>query len=155
MNPLIFAVLVTFGQAPSPAPSRMYTCTASIPPICSETPLTGVLPVEQEQIAPMKRERSFTAERIGLYATAATDILTTRLAIRNGAFEGNPIARKIVGTTPSTAKLIGLKAASVGIIELFALALRKQGHTGHARVPYWVATVLWGAASGLNLRFAW
>jgi len=100
-------------------------------------------------------ERSFTAERIALYTVAAADVLTTRVAIRNGAFEGNPIARRLVGSTPSTLKLVGLKSAAIGVIELCAWALRKMGHTGQARSAYWVPAVWWGAASGANLRFVW
>lgn len=101
------------------------------------------------------QERSFTAERVALYATAAADVLTTRLAIRNGAYEGNALLTPIIGKTPSTLKLIGVKAVAVGAIELSAWVLRKHGHVGQARSSYWVPVVRWGVASGANLRFVW
>lgn len=100
-------------------------------------------------------ERGFAAERIALYAVTAADIITTRVAIRNGAYESNALLTPIIGKTPSTLKLIGVKAAAIGVIELSAWVLRKHDHTGQARSAYWVPVVWWGAASGANLRFIW
>lgn len=97
---------------------------------------------------------SFKAERIALYVTAAADIITTRVAIRNGSYEGNPALAKLVGKTPSTLKLIAVKAASIALTEWAARLNVKLGNTDTARYLYWISVVMWGYASGFNLRFA-
>lgn len=97
---------------------------------------------------------SVKAERIALYVTAATDILTTRHAITRGAVEGNPLAAKMVGRTPSTLKLVALKTAAMGVIEWLAARERRKGNYARAKVLYQLAAIPWGIASLSNLRFA-
>lgn len=97
---------------------------------------------------------SMRGERIALYVTAATDILTTRHAIMQGAVEGNPLAVKIVGRTPSTLKLVGLKAASIGLTEWVAARERRKGNYKRAKALYVLSAMSWGYASGFNLRWA-
>jgi hypothetical protein len=97
---------------------------------------------------------SMKRERTALYVTAATDILTTRHAITRGAVEGNPLVVKMMGHTPSTLKLVALKAGVIGVIEWLAAHERKRGNYKLAKALYVIAAVPWGTASGLNLRFA-
>lgn len=100
-------------------------------------------------------EPSYKAERIALYVTAAADVLTTRLAIINGAHEGNPAMGKILGRTPSTLKLVAAKAVSIAITEWAARYHRTRGNHRAATFLYWFSAFAWGYASGFNLRFAW
>lgn len=98
---------------------------------------------------------SYKAERIALYVSAAADILTTRIAIQKGSYEGNPIAAKIVGRKPSTLKLIGLKAVALAVTEWSARNHKKRGEHEYARLLYWItaASAMW--VSGWNLQWAW
>jgi hypothetical protein len=97
---------------------------------------------------------SYKAERIAMIVTAATDIITTRMAIINGrGKEGNPLLTPIVGETPSTMKLIGLKAAAIGLIEWGAAYHKRHGRHKLAKFLYHLASFSWGYASGFNLRF--
>jgi hypothetical protein len=115
--------------------------------------LTLQVPSEAPVVVPPKD--TFRIERAALYTSAAADIITTRIAIRNGAFEGNPLLTPIIGKQPSTAKLLGVKAVSIAITELTAGYLRKKGEQGRAKAAYWISTVLWTFAAGMNLQFAW
>jgi hypothetical protein len=96
---------------------------------------------------------SLKIERTLLYTSAVTDIVTTRLAIKNGATEGNPILNKIVGKEPSTLKLIGVKLAAIGIIELLAKHHMNKKQYSKAKYFYFIATYMWFLASGLNLSW--
>jgi hypothetical protein len=106
-------------------------------------------------IGPGGPSPSYRVERIALYVTAAADVLTTRMAIRNGAYEGNPLLTRIVGKTPSTLKLVAVKAAGIGLVELSAHVLKKRGEHGQARAAYWIMAITNGLVSGFNLQWAW
>jgi hypothetical protein len=95
----------------------------------------------------------YRGERVALVLTAAADVITTRIAIRNGAQEGNPLLTPIVGKTPSTLKLVAVKAAAIGIIEWSASYWRKRGHPKIASAIYQISALSWGYAAGFNLRF--
>jgi hypothetical protein len=100
--------------------------------------------------APVKEE-SYKAERIAVAVTAVTDILTTQVAIKNGANEGN----KLLIPKPTTLKLVGVKLAAISVLELSAAFQKKRGQHGRAKAMYWMTAVLWGLASGFNLQFVW
>jgi hypothetical protein len=95
---------------------------------------------------------SYTAERIALVLTATADVITTRAAIRNGAIEGNPLLTPLVGKTPSTLKLIAVKAASMALIEAIARWHARNGRYALAKFTYHLAAWSWGYAAGFNLR---
>ena len=92
-------------------------------------------------------------ERIALYLAAASDVLTTRMAFRHGAHEGNPLLTPIIGKTPSTLKLVAVKVASIGVIEYAASYWRRRGRHKVARAIYHLSALSWGYAAGFNLRF--
>jgi hypothetical protein len=104
--------------------------------------------------APVKEE-SYKAERIAVAVTAVTDILTTQVAIKNGANEGNKLLIPFVGRKPTTLKLVGVKLAAISVLELSAAFQKKRGQHGRAKAMYWMTAVLWGLASGFNLQFVW
>lgn len=98
-------------------------------------------------------ERS-TGLRIALVAAATADVVTTRIAIRNGGREANGLLTRIIGPQPSTLKLVGVKLAAIGLIEASSAHLRRKGQHGLARANYWIATLAWAWASGWNLQWA-
>lgn len=104
-----------------------------------------LLPAEATEPAP-----SHKAERIVLWATAAADVLTTRMAIIDGAREGNPILNRIIGKRPSTLKLVGAKLAAIAVVEWEVSRLRKQGKHKQAKALYLLSSLMWGYASGFN-----
>lgn len=99
--------------------------------------------------------KSYKVERILLITSATLDIVTTRNAIINGAYEGNPLLNKLVGKKPSTIKLVGVKLFSIGLTEVSANYLKNKGKHNEARFLYWISIISWTYVSGLNLRFSW
>lgn len=97
---------------------------------------------------------SMKAERVAMVVTAATDILTTRHAIQNGATEANPLLRPLIGRTPSTTKLVAVKLAAMALVESLAIRERKRGNYKAAKALYMLTAFSWGYASGFNLRWA-
>jgi hypothetical protein len=100
-------------------------------------------------------EPSYKAERIALYVTAAADIITTRVALHKGSYEGNALLAKLVGRKPSTLKLVAVKAGSIALTEWARRFYVKRGQSDTARFLYWWSVLLWGYASGWNLQWAW
>jgi len=98
---------------------------------------------------------SYNGERVAMYVAAAADVITTRAVIINGGKETNPLLTPIIGTTPSTLKLVAAKAVSVGLTELAANYHKRHGRHKVARMLYRLATVSWLWVSGFNLRFVW
>jgi hypothetical protein len=96
---------------------------------------------------------SMKTERILVYVTAITDIATTRQAIINGANEGNPLLTPFVGKTPSTLKLIGVKAVSILVTELAVKHFKGKKNYKMARFLLQWSAYLWAMASGSNLKF--
>jgi hypothetical protein len=98
---------------------------------------------------------SFKVERTLMYVGAAADITTTRLVIKNGGKEVNPILVKLFGKKPSTLQLISVKAVSIGIAEITVHYLKKQGKYGQAKFVYWMNAALNFFVAGMNLRYVW
>lgn len=88
-----------------------------------------------------------------MYLAAAADIALTRDAIRKGAKEGNPLLTPLVGKTPSTLKLIGVKAVSIAVTELAARYHKKRGEHKMAKFLYWISTISWAYAAGWNIQW--
>lgn len=124
MNPLLFVAALGFASA-------------ALPPEMDTRSVT-----------------SMKAERTALYLAAAADIATTRYAFTQGATEANPFVVRTLGKTPSTLKLVALKAASIGVTEWMAARERKKGNYKRAKALYVISAMSWSYASGFNLRWA-
>lgn len=91
----------------------------------------------------MKRPALLPAMYAGFVATQAWDIYTTSAALKNGAYEANPIAASFAG---NNAKMIGLKAATTASTIFFVERMWKRNRVG--------AVVLLAAINGATAAVA-
>jgi len=78
---------------------------------------------------------------------AGADLVTTELAIAQGATEINPVMRH-------TALRIGAKALASVLVVWLCSKLDAQGHKGWSNFVQWFATGAWAGAAGWNLSQA-
>jgi hypothetical protein len=91
----------------------------------------------------MKRPALLPAMYAGFVATQAWDLYTTSAALKNGAYEANPIAASFAG---NNAKMIGLKAATTASTIFFVERMWKRNRVG--------AVVLLAAINGATAAVA-
>jgi hypothetical protein len=74
---------------------------------------------------------------------ATADLVTTEIALTQGATEVNPLMKQ-------RATRISIKAAAVALVLWIEHTLRKTNHPNAAKVVQWIATAFWGGAATWN-----